>query len=385
MHFTPWPRWFRIVSIATVVLPVLRSPMMSSRWPRPIGVMASMALIPVWSGSWTGLRYTIPGACTSRRRWASATRGPFPSMGWPRASTTRPISESPTGTERIRPVAFTAWPSSTSWASPRMTAPIESSSRFRARPRVPPVNSRTSLTAMSGRPATRAMPSPTSRTRPTRAWSTLGTKVSTWRRSASAISSALMVNSGMTPPPWWSGGGSTHASDLLLELLETVTDRAVDHGVADSGDDPAEDRRVHDHLDLDSFAGRVAERIGEPLGLGLVERDGAAHLGQLAFAFGGGELDKPFDDGGQVAGVAGGDDHRDQRGAGGEGLAVEELVDEREPPVDRELRVAERHSKALGALHRAREAEQVVLDVGEWSLASRDLEEALGVRLVPFP
>ena len=37
MHFTPWPFWLRIVSIATVVLPVLRSPMISSRWPRPIG------------------------------------------------------------------------------------------------------------------------------------------------------------------------------------------------------------------------------------------------------------------------------------------------------------------------------------------------------------
>ena len=35
-----------IVSMATVVLPVLRSPMISSRWPRPIGVMASMALMP---------------------------------------------------------------------------------------------------------------------------------------------------------------------------------------------------------------------------------------------------------------------------------------------------------------------------------------------------
>ena len=42
--------------MATVVLPVLRSPMISSRWPRPIGVMASMALMPVCSGSFTGWR-----------------------------------------------------------------------------------------------------------------------------------------------------------------------------------------------------------------------------------------------------------------------------------------------------------------------------------------
>ena len=68
MHFTPWPFWFRIVSMATVVLPVLRSPMMSSRWPRPMGVIASIALMPVCSGSETGWRPVMPGAWISMRR-----------------------------------------------------------------------------------------------------------------------------------------------------------------------------------------------------------------------------------------------------------------------------------------------------------------------------
>ena len=45
--------WLMIVSIAIAVLPVCRSPMISSRWPRPIGTMASMALMPVCSGSLT--------------------------------------------------------------------------------------------------------------------------------------------------------------------------------------------------------------------------------------------------------------------------------------------------------------------------------------------
>ena len=40
-----------IVSIAIVVLPVERSPMISWRWPRPIGVIESIALMPVASGS----------------------------------------------------------------------------------------------------------------------------------------------------------------------------------------------------------------------------------------------------------------------------------------------------------------------------------------------
>jgi hypothetical protein len=45
-----------IVSIAMAVLPVWRSPMISSRWPRPIGIMVSMALMPVCIGSCTDLR-----------------------------------------------------------------------------------------------------------------------------------------------------------------------------------------------------------------------------------------------------------------------------------------------------------------------------------------
>src|ERR671930_104565 len=54
MHFTFWSCWFRIVSIAIAVLPVERSPMISSRWPRPTFVIESIALMPVWSGSFTG-------------------------------------------------------------------------------------------------------------------------------------------------------------------------------------------------------------------------------------------------------------------------------------------------------------------------------------------
>ena len=54
--------WLMIVSIAIAVLPVCRSPMISWRWPRPIAVIASMALMPVCSGSFTGCRCTTDGA-----------------------------------------------------------------------------------------------------------------------------------------------------------------------------------------------------------------------------------------------------------------------------------------------------------------------------------
>jgi hypothetical protein len=35
--------------------------MISSRWPRPIGIIASIALMPVCIGSWTDLRAMMPG------------------------------------------------------------------------------------------------------------------------------------------------------------------------------------------------------------------------------------------------------------------------------------------------------------------------------------
>ena len=40
-----------IVSIAIAVLPVWRSPMISSRWPRPIGIIPSIDIRPVCTGS----------------------------------------------------------------------------------------------------------------------------------------------------------------------------------------------------------------------------------------------------------------------------------------------------------------------------------------------
>ena len=69
-----------MVSIATAVLPVCRSPMISSRCPRPIGISESMAFNPVCIGSFTDRRGMIPGAFTStRRRSAVPVIAPLPS------------------------------------------------------------------------------------------------------------------------------------------------------------------------------------------------------------------------------------------------------------------------------------------------------------------
>src|SRR5438552_141782 len=98
-----------IVSIASAVLPVCRSPMISSRWPRPIGIMASNALMPVCTGVSTDLRRITPGAMRSTGRLLAAAIGPLPSIGCPSPSTTRPTSACPTGTSITR-LALRTWP-----------------------------------------------------------------------------------------------------------------------------------------------------------------------------------------------------------------------------------------------------------------------------------
>ncbi|KAL5336697.1 hypothetical protein BJX70DRAFT_266102 [Aspergillus crustosus] len=63
-----------------------------------MGTMESTLLRPVWTGSLTERRGRIPGALSWARLLALVLRGPLPSMGLPRASTTRPRSSGPTGT-----------------------------------------------------------------------------------------------------------------------------------------------------------------------------------------------------------------------------------------------------------------------------------------------
>ena len=72
-----------IVSIAIVDFPVARSPMISSRWPRPIGIIASIAMMPVCTGWLTLFRLMTPGAIFSSGYATSDLIGPLPSSGWP--------------------------------------------------------------------------------------------------------------------------------------------------------------------------------------------------------------------------------------------------------------------------------------------------------------
>ena len=175
--------------------------MMSWRCPRPTGVMASTALMPVCSGSVTGCRCTTVGAWSSRMRRPSATISPLSSTGLPSGSTTRPRKPSPTGADRTSPVRRTSWPCSMWAASPRMTQPISRSSRLSASPNRPPSNCSSSLVIVACRPSTRAMPSPVSMTRPTSSRVVSGVYDETYCSIASRISSGRMLSSVMGGAP----------------------------------------------------------------------------------------------------------------------------------------------------------------------------------------
>ena len=149
---TPVPFWFRIVSIRIAVLPVCLSPIINSRWPRPIGIMESIAFMPVCNGSTTGCLSTTFGAEFSTGEDFSETIGPLPSRGWPSAFTTLPSNPSPTGTSTTLPVVFTVSPSLISLSDPSKTHPTLSSSRLRAIPKVPPGNSNNSFDMQSSSP-----------------------------------------------------------------------------------------------------------------------------------------------------------------------------------------------------------------------------------------
>ncbi len=155
-----------MASRAMAVLPVLRSPMISSRWPRPSGIIASMAVMPVSSGRETKSRSMIGGAGRSTGSLRSAAIWAPPSSGRPTESTTRPSSASPTGTRATCPVPETRMPAPMDSSEPNRTQPMLSASRLVAMPSTSPGKMRSSSRRVSGSPDTRATPSPTCSTRP---------------------------------------------------------------------------------------------------------------------------------------------------------------------------------------------------------------------------
>lgn len=131
-----------MASRAMAVLPVPRSPTMSSLWPLPIGTSASTAMIPVCSASWTDFLSMTPGALPSAILVPTALIGGPPSSGSPVTVMTLPKNSSPTGTLAICPVLLTVSLVSICLSTfPRLTIPASSASRVTASPLRPLSNS----------------------------------------------------------------------------------------------------------------------------------------------------------------------------------------------------------------------------------------------------
>jgi len=168
-----------MVSIATVVLPVLRSPTINCRWPRPSGIIASITVMPVSSGSVTRSRSTMPGAGRSIGSNRSALISGPPSIGAPMAETTRPNNASPTGTRATAPVPVTVLPAEMPEPPDSSTQPWVVSLTLSATPMVPSAKRTSSSSRVCGRPEIVATPSPTTSTRPVRSRSGVTSAAST--------------------------------------------------------------------------------------------------------------------------------------------------------------------------------------------------------------
>src|ERR687894_1979939 len=257
-----------IVSMQIDVLPVWRSPMISSRWPRPMLVIESIGLMPVSSGSFTGWRWTTPGALNSAGRVSEVLSSPLPSSGLPSGSTMRPSSASPTGISSRPPVRLTVSPSTILSHSPKSTTPTLSDSRFSARPVTSCGSSSISKDMAFSRPWTRAMPSPTDRTVPTSVSSADPASRPSMRLLRIEVISSGLICMEVVSAPWSHGA----AGDVLSQGFEAVADRGVEDRVAHAQDDPAEEVGVDARGQLDLLAGALRDLVADlPRDL-LVER-----------------------------------------------------------------------------------------------------------------
>ena len=112
-----------IASMATAVFPVCLSPIISSLCPLPIGMSESIDFKPVCIGSLTDCLGIIPGAFTSTLFLSLEVMAPFPSIGFPKPSTTLPRSSLPTGTSTIAFVLYTT--SAFSYSCPMLWGEVD--------------------------------------------------------------------------------------------------------------------------------------------------------------------------------------------------------------------------------------------------------------------
>src|SRR3954468_1473779 len=280
---TPVSLLLMIVSTAIAVLPVWRSPMISSRWPRPIGIIPSIALMPVCIGSLTGWRWTTPGALNSAGRNSSVLISPRPSSGLPSGSTMRPSRASPTGIWSRLPVRLTSSPSSILSHSPKSTAPTLSDSRLSASPVTSCGSSSSSDDMTLSSPWTREMPSATDSTVPTSERSAPPSS-SPWMRSLRmlVISSGLICTFRgsyrfLAHPAKPGASGLRRLGDLLSKLFESVADGGVEDHVAHPHHQPAEYVGVDVRGQVHPAPGLLLDAPADLLDQARVELRGAGH------------------------------------------------------------------------------------------------------------
>src|SRR5271165_1770807 len=274
--------------------------MISSRWPRPIGISASIAFRPVCIGSCTDLRGMMPGAFTSTRRRSELTIGPLPSIGLPSASTTRPSSISPTGTSTMAPVRETVSPSRISRSSPKITTPTLSVSRFSAMPRRPAVgNSTISPDITFCRPNTRAIPSPTDRTWP----------VSATLASVSNAAICFFRISEISAGRISISRGSLHG---VLQTLQPGFQTGVVQAGADPDDQAAKQIGFDPLIDIDAAIAGLDQPGAQLLALHVVQRMRRGDMGGDDAAPLGHQRGEGNHDRAQVAQAAVGGDHADE-------------------------------------------------------------------------
>src|SRR5512142_1382924 len=132
-----------------------------------------------------------------------------------------------------------------------MMTPTDSSSRLRAMPFTPFSKATISLVITPDRPWIRAMPSPTSSTRPTSVRVTSAWNCSISRWMTEVISSALNF---MRLP----------FDQAMAKLFQTVPHRGVVDVVADLDDQPPDQGRVHHDVQDRGRGEHRAEPIAEP-------------------------------------------------------------------------------------------------------------------------
>ena len=254
-------------------------------------------------------------------------------------------------------MAFTGWPSSTAPPSPSTTAPIDSSSRFRARPTDAALELEQLVHADAGQARHGAMPSPTSMTRPTWADDVSGVKPSRffWRAAVMSagvdgqlchlVGSFCVVVGSRTRSGAAGGGTSTEPSMTVSPTWATSPPSTVGSTMTLSS------------TFLPVAASRAVARRGFWSSVSsTAERTSATSLLPSAAL----SSTSVVDDRRQVAGATGADHHRHERGGDRVGLAAEEVLDDLLAAAHRQLLVGERGAQLVVGLEHAGEAEQLV-------------------------